>query len=73
MNQYSTEPEYSVEKPLERISPISVRSEDTSSKSWDQVVAELRLLSKELSISQDILGRIRESLEQLSQGLEYQE
>ncbi len=70
MTQYSTEPEYSVEEKSERMHPSIAQSRDIKLRYMDQVVAELRLLSKELDISVDILGRIRDSEHALLQSLE---
>ncbi len=70
MNQYSTEPEYSVVVQSGKIIPFTVPSKDTMLICMDQVAAELRLLSKELSMSVDILGKILDSVRVLEQSLE---
>ncbi len=72
MIRYQTEPEYTVEESLEKMLPSTVQLEDTKSRCMVQVQAELRLLSKELTISVDILGRIRDSVQELEQSLEEQ-
>ncbi len=69
MNQYSTEPEFTVETQLGKTLPITVPFETTTSKSWVQVQAELKLLSVELSMSVDILGKILDSVLVLEQSL----
>ncbi len=72
MNQYSTEPEYTVETQLEKMHLFTHPLKDMESESMVQVVAELRLLSKELSISVDILGKIRDSVLVLQLSLQEQ-
>ncbi len=72
MNPWSTVPEYSVEE-SEKI-PLTEKLQDyTNQISLVQVQAELSLLSKELSISVDILGRILDSVRVLEQSLEEQQ
>ncbi len=72
MTQYSTEPEYSVEEKLEKTSPRLVLSK-TSSRDYLAVVADLGLLYQELSISVDILGKIRDSVRGLELSLQEQQ
>ncbi len=60
MNQYSTEPEYTVEE-LVKIPPM-VSKLVSSNRNLQEVKAELGLLYQELNISVDILGKIRDSL-----------
>ncbi len=66
MSHETNSPEYL----LEKTSQLWDHSGILVPKSLDQVQAELRLLSTELAISVDILGRIRESLAMLEQSLE---
>ncbi len=70
MNQWSTEPEYILENPSEKIIHSSAQSKDMDLNSMVQVVAELRLLSQELSMAIDISGRIRDSVHVLLLSLE---
>ncbi len=72
MKESSTVPEYSVESPLERTNRFTLPLEDTASEYWDQVAAELRLLSKELDMQFVISGKILDSLHALVQSLEAQ-
>ncbi len=62
MNQYSTEPEYTV-KESERIHLTESQPVNTAQRyHMVEVVAELALLSKELDMASDILGKIRDSV-----------
>ncbi len=70
MNHPSVEPEYTLETPLEKTLHSTHLSKAMASSSMVQVAAELRLLSKELSMSVDILGRIRDSVHVLELSLE---
>ncbi len=67
MNLQSRVPEYSVEE-LER-TPHMVNGQVCTNRNYREVTAELALLSKELKISTDILGRIQNSLHVLVQSL----
>ncbi len=62
MIQSSTMPEYLVEEKLDETNQHKALSKVSNPISLVQVVAELRLLSKELDISVVILGRIRDSV-----------
>ncbi len=70
MTLYSTEPEYILEEKSEKMHHSFRQSKDTKLTSMVEVAAELRLLSQELTMSVDILGRIRESLVQLQLAVE---
>ncbi len=72
MNPLSTEPEFILEKPLEKMHLFTHPLKDIESKSMVQVVAELRLLSQELTMSKDILEKIRDSVLVLQLSLEEQ-
>ncbi len=72
MKLSSTEPEYSLENPLERTSHFIVQSKDMESRCMVQVQAELRLLSRGLSMSVDTLEKILDSVLVLEQSLEAQ-
>ncbi len=61
MNQYSTTPEYSVVQ-SEKMHHTVKAQLCASTVSYQEVEAELRLLYKELTMSVDILGRIRDSV-----------
>ncbi len=63
MNQFSTATDYTQTR-LGRTNLLRDHSK-LSILDLDQVVAELRLLSKEVDISVDILSRIRDSLHEL--------
>ncbi len=69
MNRYSTEPEFTLEQ-SEKIALMESQPVYLSRTSWDQVVVELRLLSKELNMSVDILGKIRDSVQDLERSVE---
>jgi len=70
MSQSSREPEYILETPWEKTLHSIHLSKAMASNSMVQVQAELRLLSVELSMSVDILGKIRDSVHVLEQSLE---
>ncbi len=70
LNKSSTEPEYLVETPSERIIRSLVQSRDMDSNCMVQVAAELRLLSKELDLQFVISGKILDSLHVLVQSVE---
>ncbi len=72
MNQSKMDWEYTLEE-SEKIHPM-VNKLDCSNHSLnlEQVVVELRLLSMELTMSVDILGRIQNSVHVLVQSLEEQ-
>ncbi len=61
MNQYSTEPEYSLEE-SEKIPPTESLQDCTNQSLLVQVAAELRLLSEEVSTCTITLRGIRNSL-----------
>jgi len=70
MNQYETTPEFILEQsekilPTERV-PVNL------DRDYMAVVADLDLLYKELTISVDILGKIRDSVRVLELSLEAQ-
>ncbi len=60
MNQYSTEPEFTVEELVK--TPLMVNQLVSTNRDFSSVRAELALLCQELTISVDILGKIRDSL-----------
>ncbi len=62
MNRHSTEPEYTLESPLERINHSTHQLRVTNSDSLDQVVVELELLSAAAKVSIDTLNEIRTRL-----------
>lgn len=64
----STRPEYSVAESVE--TPPMEKHRSCSDLNFEEVVAELALLSREVTMSVDILERIRESLDRLQQALE---
>ncbi len=68
MSQYKTEPEYTVDS-SERIL-LTGKVLDSSTPDYMAVVADLDLLFKELTISVDILGKIRDSVRVLELSLE---
>ncbi len=70
MIQSSREPEFILEENSERMHRFTVPLKDTKSICLDQVVVELNLLSVELSMSVDILGKIRDSVRVLAQSVE---
>ncbi len=72
MSQYSTEPEFSVEV-LEKTHHSTAQSKAIRLVSLVEVEAELALLSKELTMSVDILGKIRDSVLVLGLSLGEQE
>ncbi len=72
MKVSSTEPEYSVEQPLER-TILSTAQLKGSIRNYQEVEADLALLLQELNISVDILGRIRDSVRVLQLSLQEQE
>ncbi len=69
MNQYSTTPEYSVVE-SEKILHMGKRQVCAHTTSYQEVEAELALLYKELAMSVDILGKIRDSVLVLQLSLE---
>ncbi len=70
MNQYKTTPEYSVEESV-KIPPMESKLDNLGRRlNYQEVVAELALLSQELTISVDILGKIRDSVRVLELSLE---
>jgi len=68
MNQYSTEPEYTLEE-SEKIHLMGNKL-DSSGRNYMAVRADLDLLYQELNISVDILGKIRDSVRVLELSLE---
>ncbi len=70
MKELSTVPEYSVVE-SEKIAPTE-KAPLYSNRNYFAVVADLGLLVQELTISVDILGRIRDSAQELAQSLEAQ-
>ncbi len=72
MNQYTTAKVSTLEKQSEKICPSTHRLRVMDSNSMVQVVAELRLLSKELELQQDISEKILDSVHVLVQSLEEQ-
>ncbi len=68
MKGSSTVPEYSVEE-WQEILPTGNGLRRSSIRSLVEVEAELALLSKELTMSVDILGKIRDSVRVLEQSL----
>ncbi len=70
LNQSSREPEYIVENLSERIIHSSVPLKAMGLNCKAQVVVELKLLSQELSMATDILGKIQSSAFVLAQSLE---
>ncbi len=70
MNQYSTEPEYTVEE-SEKI-PHMESKQDSSGQDYTAVEEDLHLLYHQLGISIDILGKIQDSLRVLGQSLREQ-
>ncbi len=69
MNQYKTEPEFMVEESEKTLHMVN-HLRNSSTILLDGAVVELRLLSKELSMSVDILEKIRDSVLVLEQSLE---
>ncbi len=70
MSLSSREPEYILETPLEKTIHSFHLSKAMELSCMDQVQAELKLLSQELSMATDILGKIRDSVLVLEQSLE---
>ncbi len=60
--------EYTLEE-SEKIHP-TVNRQDCTSRNLEEVAVELRLLSQELTMSADILGKIRDSVHVLQLSLE---
>ncbi len=68
MNRKLTESDYM--EAWEGIHPMEKLQGNSNQMSYVQVAAEVRLLSRELTISVDILQRIQDSVHVLSQSLE---
>ncbi len=60
MNQYKTEPEYILEQ-SEKMH-LTEKQPGYLIRDYQEIKAELALLSQELNMSVDILGRIRDSV-----------
>ncbi len=70
MNQYSTEPEYSVEPQLEEMHHSIVQSSNSSSTSLVEVVADLQEYLVRLDLVIVSLGKTREGLQYLQESLQ---
>ncbi len=71
MNQYKTEPEFILEE-SEKIHPM-VNKLDSLGRNYMAVQADLALLYQELSISTEVLEKIRDSVQVLALSLREQE